>query len=933
MNNNAARPKCKWMVSNDTSNTNNNNNNNTNNTNNNNNNTNNVIPTPPKQQQKKQTTTTTTTTTISSDQKSHVQFNHGIQALKQWEINSQMKEQYTTTPTTKEHDKSSVNNLDHQSSNPEWKIEFPNDKNDDGSEYQGRFLLPGIKIRNNNDINQPTEKHDHTKKNHNLMGKNSKLGLSSLLYNHNQITMLPEINTIIRTESDMDLPIADVNNIKPTLIAPTIPKKPKSQNNNDDDLDDMLFSYNPKVEKIDSSCQLWSEKYRPTKPSEVAGNSLVIQQLRNWIKEKKNGCDESKINIPLAAFLFGPPGVGKTSIAHSLLTEYGYCVYEINASEMTSQKQVYDKICELVCGSTIREGKRTAVIVDEIDGGSNFNTVKAYQNNKKDNTTKKPKKGLGPIEGVLDVIEWGKKNPLSSKNWSPIICVANEAFGRPAKRLKEATLSLKFGRIFNNTMLNILNRVTSIEKIKMSNYNKNRLVEQSGGDARRMMNLLYDHYLSNSSDVVSGSGSGSDLKMAVSSNTGDLDGMPVLHTNNLDGMPVLHTFNLDGMLANRTINPPSLFFETSKKDYFDDVFKRVENILYGKKMNIFEAVCVVESDRDLITLMIYENVPNIFIVNKVDRTQYGHSIKDDGNNNKKNYHGQGNKFHKPNPQGMVTRFVPNPQGMVTRFVPNPQGMVLSHNSIQKTFQNDKNHHGKYNIQCRQEKEKEKNSNNNNNRNHNLALLHGQSCDKLSEFFDNLSEIDMIEHVSPIYNDEDVGVESIKDMLNSLLVLSVSMTRPIRTDSVSNHFINQQTFFQLQSEIKDKKSDLLSLSRKIATICDNDNNNINQLNEPMLKKLKETKFISKPKTKSCFNDLIGLDIEYETTETSDEETTDSNTTKSFQHDFIICSSEKEMIEKIDFFKFLFKNKHTIDWEIQKQCYKLNETTLDELCFNF
>lgn len=79
---------------------------------------------------------------------------------------------------------------------------------------------------------------------------------------------------------------------------------------------------------------LWTVKYAPKKPEDLIGNHGIYKQLHDWLEAWKKGAPEKR-----AVLLSGPPGIGKTSMAHMACRLAGYDVVEMNASDTRSKKE------------------------------------------------------------------------------------------------------------------------------------------------------------------------------------------------------------------------------------------------------------------------------------------------------------------------------------------------------------------------------------------------------------------------------------------------------------------------------------------------------------------------------------------------------------------------------------------------------------------
>lgn len=145
------------------------------------------------------------------------------------------------------------------------------------------------------------------------------------------------------------------------------------------------------------SSLLWTEKYRARKFTDLIGDERTHRSVMHWLKrwdqivfpgsyrpqKPKKGQNEPFEGRPHRKILMltGPPGLGKTTLAHVCAKQAGYEALEINASDERSSNVVKGRIRDMVGtenvkgvdtrtvdGKVKKAGKPVCVIVDEVDG-------------------------------------------------------------------------------------------------------------------------------------------------------------------------------------------------------------------------------------------------------------------------------------------------------------------------------------------------------------------------------------------------------------------------------------------------------------------------------------------------------------------------------------------------------------------------------------
>jgi chromosome transmission fidelity protein 18 len=146
---------------------------------------------------------------------------------------------------------------------------------------------------------------------------------------------------------------------------------------------------------------LWTEKYRARNFMDLVGDDLTNRQVLRWLKRwdplvfphtaknksvrrhgQQNQQQEEEKPHRKILMLTGPPGLGKTTLAHVCAKQAGYEVMEINASDDRSKDVVKGRIrtslgtesVKTVENKKAQAGKQpkvarpVCVVVDEVDG-------------------------------------------------------------------------------------------------------------------------------------------------------------------------------------------------------------------------------------------------------------------------------------------------------------------------------------------------------------------------------------------------------------------------------------------------------------------------------------------------------------------------------------------------------------------------------------
>jgi len=200
----------------------------------------------------------------------------------------------------------------------------------------------------------------------------------------------------------------------------------------------------------------WTWKHKPKTLSEVVGNEEAIQKLVSWVKSWHRGVPKRR-----AAFLYGPPGIGKTVSVEALANDLNLELVERNASDYRTEEAV-QRFAGLASQSGTLFGKKRLILFDELDGI----------------TGREDRGGVGAITQIV-------KSALV-----PIVLIANNAYDPRLGALRFYCEMIEFKKPPAGEVKKRLDRICKLEGIAADEVALKFIAQRSEGDVRSAVNDL-----------------------------------------------------------------------------------------------------------------------------------------------------------------------------------------------------------------------------------------------------------------------------------------------------------------------------------------------------------------------------------------------------------------------------------------------------------
>ena len=197
---------------------------------------------------------------------------------------------------------------------------------------------------------------------------------------------------------------------------------------------------------------MWSEKYRPKNFLDLIGNEesrkLFVEWLTNWKKGTK----------PI--LLVGPPGIGKTTLANLAAKQFGYDLISINASDVRNKQSIQETLSPVLGNQTVLG--TPMIFIDEVDGVHG-------------------RADYGGIQAITNILK---------ESTVPIVLAANSDSSDKMKSIKKVVKTMELKPLSPKLLRLYLNRILQLEGVKISSDSLTKLVTESRGDIRSMINSV-----------------------------------------------------------------------------------------------------------------------------------------------------------------------------------------------------------------------------------------------------------------------------------------------------------------------------------------------------------------------------------------------------------------------------------------------------------
>jgi replication factor C large subunit len=200
----------------------------------------------------------------------------------------------------------------------------------------------------------------------------------------------------------------------------------------------------------------WAIKHKPKSLKDIVGNKEAIRKFVDWVKSWERGSPKRK-----AAFLYGPPGIGKTITVEALANDFHMELVEKNASDYRTEDAIKHFAGLASQYGSLFGGKRI-ILLDELDGLTGT-------------------ADRGGVKATIEVVKTAQ---------CPVVLIANNAYNPRFSTLRKYCILIEFKKPPTGGVMKHLKRICLLEGIQAEEDALKFIAGRSGGDVRSAVNDL-----------------------------------------------------------------------------------------------------------------------------------------------------------------------------------------------------------------------------------------------------------------------------------------------------------------------------------------------------------------------------------------------------------------------------------------------------------
>jgi chromosome transmission fidelity protein 18 len=284
----------------------------------------------------------------------------------------------------------------------------------------------------------------------------------------------------------------------------------------------------PKVKSGGKANRLWVDTYKPEKFSQLLSDEKTNREVLSWMKEwdplsfpnaqKSKAASSAAMISPLMQkpqvaeaagmsiskkalrptkdsmllMLCGPPGSGKTTLAHIVARHAGYEPMEINASDDRSPKVLRERIIAAMESKAVfGSGKPRCIILDEIDGAIGGGEGKGLAGVLTElcscPLSARERKGDDDDGSPIKKKRGGKNHHPVTR---PIICICNDFYAAALRPLRPFARVHTFAKASGRRLVDRLKIICRREQLQVPAHTLRAVVEGTDNDIRACLHSL-----------------------------------------------------------------------------------------------------------------------------------------------------------------------------------------------------------------------------------------------------------------------------------------------------------------------------------------------------------------------------------------------------------------------------------------------------------